>query len=175
MPACRLTALLLVLVVTACAEPVPAPPTGPATVYVIERGWHTDIALPVSEIYGPLAVMTEAYPEATFLTFGFGERQFLITRTPSVGLMLSAMLPSRSAVLMTALKAPPEAAFGSRNVVALRASQAALEGLEAALWQAMSIRGMDCRSGWPRDLIQAAASMPATTPTPVISPATPGR
>ncbi len=143
MPACRLillrlASLLAALVLSACAAPVADPPTGPAVVYVIERGWHTDIGLPVSELSDPLSVMQTGYPGATFLTWGFGERQFLQTRHPSVFLMLSALFPSKSAVLMTALKAPPEEAFEPRNVVVLHISPAALAQLEAALWEAFA-------------------------------------
>jgi hypothetical protein len=136
MPACRLIFLCL-LMLAGCAAAVDDPPAGPAVVYVIERGWHTDIGLPVSELSGPLQVMQADYPGATVLTWGFGERQFLQTRHPSVFLMLSALFPSKSAVLMTALKAPPEDAFGARNVVRLHISADALSRLEAALWAAL--------------------------------------
>jgi hypothetical protein len=147
MPACRLffprlAALAAALVLSACAAPVAVPPTGPAVVYVIERGWHTDIGLPVSELSGPLTVLPAAYPGATFLSWGFGERQFLQTRHPSVMLMLSALFPSKSAVLMTALKASPEEAFDPPNVVKMHISPDGLARLEAGLWGALT-KGAD--------------------------------
>ena len=140
MPACRSIFLCLVAALTlaGCAAPVRNPPTGEAVVYVIERGWHTDIGLPVTELSGPLSVMPAGYPGATFLTFGFGERQFLQARHPSIFLMLSALFPSDSALLMTALKAPPEEAFDARDVVKLQISPTALAQLEAALWEALT-------------------------------------
>jgi uncharacterized protein (TIGR02117 family) len=135
MPAYRLI-LLCLLLLAGCAAPVSDPPTGQAVVYVIERGWHTDIGLPVSELSGPLSIMPADYPGATYLTFGFGERQFLLTRHTSVFLMLSALFPSHSALLMTAIKAPPEDAFDSRNVAMMHISPDALADLKAALWAA---------------------------------------
>jgi uncharacterized protein (TIGR02117 family) len=135
MPACRLI-LLCLLMLAGCAAPVANPPTGQAVIYVIERGWHTDIGLPVEEMSGPLSVLEAGYPGVTFLTFGFGERQFLLARHTSVFLMLSALFPSHSAVLMTALKAPPAEAFGSQNVAMMHISPTGLADLKAALWDA---------------------------------------
>lgn len=119
-----------------CASPVgQVGPPGNAVVYVIDRGWHTDIGLPGSEVAGPLAMLEQRFPGVRFLTFGFGERQFLLSRQPTVGGMLSALLPSRSALLMTALGASPDAAFGARHVVVLYVTGAGLAGIEAAVWQ----------------------------------------
>ena len=101
---------------------------------MIERDWHTDIALPVEDIAGPLAVLERHFPGVRVLTFGFGERQFLINRETDFITMLAALLPSRSALLVTALRASPQQAFGARNVVALRVSRAGLDRIEAAIW-----------------------------------------
>ena len=49
--------------------------------------------------------------------------------------MLSALLPSQSALLMTALSATPERAFGHKNVVVLHVSRAGLDRIEAAIWR----------------------------------------
>lgn len=131
----RLAALCLVLLAAACSTPVPVEPPGAAVVYVVDRGWHTDIALPVEAIAGPLASLEAAFPGVRFLTFGFGERQFLVNHEKNLGSMLNALLPSRSALLMTALQAPPQAAFGASNVVTLRVSQAGLDRIEASIWR----------------------------------------
>jgi uncharacterized protein (TIGR02117 family) len=118
----------------ACSTPRPAAAPAEAVVYLIGRGWHTDIGLPVEEIIGPLAIMEERFPGVRFLTFGFGERQFLVNRKTNIGTMLGALLPSQSALLMTALKASPEAAFGSSNVVVLYVSHTGLDRIEARIW-----------------------------------------
>lgn len=111
-----------------------APPAG-AVVYVIDRGWHTDVGLPAAEIAGPLATLERSFPGVRFLTFGFGERRFLLSRRATLGGMLRALLPSRSALLMTALRATPEAAFGRQHVVALHVSRTGLQRIEARVWQ----------------------------------------
>ena len=137
MPIRRLGFICLTLVglLGACAGPVPPASPDDAVIYVIERDWHTDIGLPVEEIAGPLQILTTSFPGVRFLTFGFGERQFLIDRSRSAGAMLSALLPSESAVLMTALRASPAAAFGQENVVALHVSQAGLQAIKAEIWR----------------------------------------
>jgi uncharacterized protein (TIGR02117 family) len=141
MPCRRLASawLVLALLTNACS---PQPPAGPpdndpdgAFVYVVGRGWHTDIGLPVDEIAGPLATLRNAFPGVRVLTFGFGERQFLVNREKTVGAMLNALLPSQSALLMTALRTTPQAAFGAPNVVVLSVSRAGLEQIEARIWQ----------------------------------------
>lgn len=131
--------LALAFLPGACAAPaVPLAQLGPpgnAVVYVIERGWHSDIGLPVGELTGPLTGLAQRFPGVQFLTFGFGERQFLLARRETLGGMLSALLPSRSALLMTVLSATPGAAFGVQHVVVLHVSRDGLARIEAAVWQ----------------------------------------
>jgi uncharacterized protein (TIGR02117 family) len=131
----RLICVLCILLVTACSAPIAPAAPDDALVYVIRRDWHTDIGLPVQEIAGPLAALEKPFPGVRFLTFGFGERQFLVNHSKDFGAMLSALLPSRSAVLMTALSASPEQAFGEGNVVVLRVSRAGLDRIETAIWR----------------------------------------
>jgi hypothetical protein len=108
---------------------------------VVQRGWHTEIGLAVEDIDGPLATVERAFPGVRFLTFGFGERQFLVNRRRTFGAMLIALLPSRSALLVTALRATPEVAFGPQNVVALHVSRAGLVRIESALWREFETSG----------------------------------
>jgi uncharacterized protein (TIGR02117 family) len=135
MPRRPFAALCLALLLAACSTPAPVEPPGIAIVYVVDRGWHTDIALPVEEIAGPLASLEAEFPGVRVLTFGFGERQFLVNHEKDLGSMLNALLPSRSALLVTALNTSPQAAFGASNVVTLHVSQAGLDRIEASIWQ----------------------------------------
>jgi uncharacterized protein (TIGR02117 family) len=127
--------LALTLAIAGCSASIPTSAPNEAVVYVVQRDWHTDIGLPVEEIAGPLARLEAAFPGVRFLTFGFGERQFLVNRQRTFGAMLGALLPSQSALLMTALSATPAQAFGSANVVALSVSRSGLERIEQALWR----------------------------------------
>jgi hypothetical protein len=124
----------LTLVAAACCARQPVTAPNEAIIYVIERGWHTDIGLPVDVIAGPMTSLEDDFPGVRFLTFGFGERQFVVDRKKSFGAMLRALLPSRSALLLTGLKDPPQAAFGAANVVVLQISRAGLSQIEAKIW-----------------------------------------
>src|SRR5262249_56363104 len=92
-------------------------PNGEATVYVVARGWHTDIGLAVNDVTGPLASLEADFPGLRFMVFGFGERQYYMARDAGSGEMLTALFPSKSAILMTALNTAPDIAFADYAVV----------------------------------------------------------
>ncbi len=87
----------------------------------------------------PLATLAEGFAGAQVLCFGFGERQFFMTPDPGLLTHLSALLPSRSALLMTALRAPADAAFGAGNVVVLHVTPPAEAALRRFLWRSLEL------------------------------------
>ena len=48
-----------------------------ATIYAVERDWHTDIALPAAALEGPLAPLRERFAGAAYFVIGFGDRAYL--------------------------------------------------------------------------------------------------
>lgn len=131
---------VVILLVTGCASNPPlakgAPAAGPANkvVYVIDRGWHTDIALPINEISGPLMGIRPNLSAVRYLLFGFGDRHYLLARKITFLNTLASLFPGRSVILITMLRTPPAHAFGRKNVVKLRLSRAGLERITAFLW-----------------------------------------
>ena len=117
-------------------------PTGDASVYVVERGWHTDVGLPVEDVSGALATLEAGFPGVRFMVFGFGERQFYMSRREGSGEMLTAMFPSKSAVLMTALSASPSVAFADQHVVELHVPQDAVDRIAEGIWRVLE-KGQD--------------------------------
>jgi uncharacterized protein (TIGR02117 family) len=132
-----LTATSLAGCVSASQPLDASPPEGDAIIYVVGRGWHTDIGLSVDEVSGPLAGLERDYPGVRFMMFGFGERAYLMTRGTGSGEALSALLPSKSAILMTALRAPPTDAFADEQVVTLRLGQHNVDRIADLIWQAL--------------------------------------
>ena len=131
-------ALLSGFLLVGCAGSLPpdAPvPTGDASIYVVERGWHTDIGLPVDEIAGPLATLERGFPGVRFMVFGFGERAYYMARRTGSAELLTAMFPSESAILMTALSASPTEAFADQHVVELHLPQDAVDRIADRIWQ----------------------------------------
>lgn len=135
----RLVLYLALAAINGCAArvPLPPPPAGPAvaTVFVVDRGWHTDVGLAVADVHPPLAAVAEDFPGVRYLLFGFGDRAYLLSRHHTLPGDLAALLPGRGAVLVTALRAPPAAAFGADRVVPLPATAAGIERLNAFIWK----------------------------------------
>lgn len=54
------------------AADVPACPAAapPGSIYLISHGWHTDLALPTTELTGGLAVFRRIFPGARTLVIG---------------------------------------------------------------------------------------------------------
>lgn len=141
----RLIGLLLIVMPACCGRPgyrpEPAAAARIATVYVIDRGWHTDIGLGAGDVHGPLATLEADFPGVRYLVFGFGDRAYLLSPYRSAIDMIAALVPGRGAMLVTALRAPPAAAFGASHVVALGVTAGGLDRLNAFIWKDMSRAG----------------------------------
>jgi len=125
------------LSLTGCAlwsSPPPLEATSAPTrhiVYVVHRGYHTDIGLNVGDVSGPLAAVAARFPAAHTILVGFGDRTFVTTRRRWLGDWLLALLPGRGAMLVTGLRTTPDAAFGGSSVVRLALDEARFQGVEA--------------------------------------------
>jgi uncharacterized protein (TIGR02117 family) len=120
--------------------PVTAASPAATTIYVIARGWHTELALPAADAVGKLAAFRGDFPGAHWLSFGWGERAFFMARHPSVGEALRSLFPAPSVLLVSGLVHTPRAGEES---VPLRVSQSGLVALSHFLWKyvATSARG----------------------------------
>ncbi len=129
-------ALLLGLPLAGCAAlPPPDPCPRIAEIAVIDRGWHTDIALPVdgAPLHPWLAELASGFPGVRTMVLGFGDRGWLLERDRSALAPLRALLPGPGAILLTALSVSPEAAFGPGQVVRLPVTAGQMERLQAFL------------------------------------------
>lgn len=122
------------------AEHFPGHFPGPAdeTVYVIGRGWHTEIGLAVAAIGPPLSALAARFPGARALTFGFGDRAFVLARHHGIGVDVGALLPSPGLILVTVLNTSPIAAFGARHVVALPVTRPGFDAIAAYVWESLA-------------------------------------
>jgi hypothetical protein len=123
-----LIALLAVLAACATVPRDEAPgldDADAATVYVVRRGWHTDIGFAVRDLDGPLAAVAGNFPGADYLIVGFGDRGYLEARERGAADLL-ALWPGEGLMLATGIKAPPQQAFGADEVVELRLRRKAM-------------------------------------------------
>jgi len=121
------------LVLCGCgAVPVAQHPAAPADVpvYVVPQGGHTGIAVRRTDIPSPLVPEKRDFPGADYLEFGWGDREFYMAESPGPWLSFkAAFLPTSSVVHVAGVRGEPGAYFTGAEVVELRVSRPALEGL----------------------------------------------
>jgi Protein of unknown function (DUF2459) len=139
----RIIAATVMLVLNACSTPLDRlasvenmAVSGPS-LSIIERGWHTDVALRAEDLTGPVAALRQTFPGARFLVFGFGDHAFYMSRDETFLGMLAALFPGQGVVLVTGLRTSPVKAFGADHVVTLRLSCAQRSAIDAFIGRAL--------------------------------------
>jgi len=120
------TLLWVASLVTGCAGAPPRLGAAPArngdagaAIYVVRRGWHVDIGLPVAQLRGDLASVAHRWPVASYLLFGFGDRRYLMSRDTGSCSGLAALWPGPGLILVTAIQGDLAGAFDDSEVLAL--------------------------------------------------------
>jgi uncharacterized protein (TIGR02117 family) len=112
---------------------------GPAdpheAIYVISGGWHTEVGLPVEPLRGPLSSLIREFPNARYLVFGWGARDYYMAPSTSIADLLRAAVPGPAVMLVIPLETSPEAFFGASNVFALHAPPNGMQHLSQFLWE----------------------------------------
>ena len=62
-------------------------------IYVIVGGWHTELALPMPAISVRLAALKLGFGNARYLVFGWGARDYYMSRDPGLEDLLRAAVP----------------------------------------------------------------------------------
>jgi uncharacterized protein (TIGR02117 family) len=130
--------------VAACATP---PPTSSASgavaatesIYVVRRGWHVDVGIAAPDAQAELRAVRADFPAANYLLFGFGDRRYLLHR--GAGNLLAAIWPGAGVVLVTALRATPQRAFGPQQVIRLSVTPTQLQALQTYIAQSLGMPG----------------------------------
>ncbi|MGH7014847.1 MAG: DUF2459 domain-containing protein [Stellaceae bacterium] len=109
------------------------------TIYVIAGGWHTEIGVPVDALSPPLAALPEISPDARYVVFGWGQRDYYMARNPGLGDLLAASVSGPSVVLVVPLQESPTAYFASgASVFALPVSRPGLDRLAQFVWDSIA-------------------------------------
>ena len=116
--------------------------------YLIAAGWHTEIALPIHAIHGPLRVLTSDFPGSQYLVFGWGERNYYMARAPTFVDAMRAQFPGPAVLLVTPLYRPPRDSRPSAQVFDVSLPTAGLDPLSNHIWAALEKSG----DGTPRRL-----------------------
>lgn len=134
-------------------QPTPLPrfpevPRHDVSAYLIASGWHTEIALRVSAMTGPLQTLARDFPSSDYLVFGWGEREYYMARQPSLSDALRALFPGPAVLLVTPLDRAPRELLVDTRVFGIGLSTAGLGRLVDYVWAALA-RSAD---GTPRRL-----------------------
>jgi hypothetical protein len=116
--------------VTPCASPV----AGSDTVYVVGRGWHAEVGLPVEELDGPLAFYRTAFPGARAVMFGYGKKTFFTAPAQSLAEYVLGPFPGPAAIQVTGLSVLPWEAYPPDSIIALSLPPGGSAALSASLW-----------------------------------------
>ena len=94
------------------------------------QGGHTGLAVRAADIPASLLPEKRDFPQAEFLEFGWGDRDFYMSESPGPWVTFkAAFLPTRSVVHVAAVRGALGDAFPGAEIVELPLSRAALEGL----------------------------------------------
>jgi hypothetical protein len=85
----------------------PAANRPPDELGVLIAGWHTGLVLPAAGL-GPLRALLRGDRQASYVSFGWGNRRFYMTTHPRSGEAIAALFPSPSALLVQTAAAPAD-------------------------------------------------------------------
>ena len=126
-------ALLLCCLIAGCANsPVAVLPQGPleTSIFLVPQGGHTGIAVRRADIPAALLPEKRDFPQADYLEIGWGERDFYMAETAGPWLSFkAAFFPNRSVVHVAGVRGELARSFAGSDILELRLSRAALEGL----------------------------------------------
>jgi len=118
-------------------------------IYVVAGGWHTELALPMSAIVGPLAALKPSFTNAKYLVFGWGAHDYYMAENPGIEELLRAVVPGPAVMLVVPLEVSPETFAGAAYTFALPISRDGVERLSELFWNdlAKDEQGMPRRIG----------------------------
>ncbi len=136
-------AVLLLIGLGGCADTPPAcvPEAVPQkdVVYLIQHGWHTDLAIPSRELRGKMTVFQQIFPGLQVLVVGFGKRTFMMAPVTTSGDLLIGPFPGEGTMLVIGLKGPPEQAYDDGVEATLALPPAGLEKLSDFIWNTLDV------------------------------------
>ena len=99
----------------------------PVSVYVLDHGWHTAIALEGEHVSEKIPEH-DRFPDSRFLMFGWGDNKYYPAERATVSLFLrAAFWPTGSVLHVAGFEETPAVRFSERKVVEIRVSEAGLD------------------------------------------------
>jgi hypothetical protein len=106
---------------------------------VVRRGWHVDIGIAVADMQTALLPVAQAFPDARYLLFGFGDRRYLLHG--GAANMAAALWGGAGLILVTRVdRQQPEDVFGADNVVRFELTTQQMSDLQSFLRGSLTLR-----------------------------------
>jgi Protein of unknown function (DUF2459) len=144
-----LPVLMLMLGLSGCGEAVPGCPPDAApragtvphsdTVYVLQHGWHTDLAIPSQALRGDMLIFRRIYPDLKVLIVGFGKRTFMMAPVTTSTDLLIGPFPGKGAVLVVGLNGPPTLAYDDGLLASVVLPPGGADRLSDFIWQTLDV------------------------------------
>ena len=119
-------------------------PAGDA-VWVVDHGWHTDLAIPTGSLRGRMTGFRTVFPGMAVLLVGFGRRTFMTAPVTGLDDLLIGPFPGDGVLLLAGLTAPPDRAYADGTELLLKLSPDAADRLSDFIWRSFALD----RSGQP--------------------------
>ncbi|UVJ45645.1 DUF2459 domain-containing protein [Pseudomonas sp. LS1212] len=123
----RIVVLALVLTLFGCATAT-APPRveggGWRSLYVVNHGLHTGLAIARPDLLQVLPALAEAFGDGDFVEFGWGDEAFYRAPQATLGLALRALFGSTASVLhVVKIAGDPRRRFAGSEVIEVRVTE----------------------------------------------------
>lgn len=131
-----LAALGIALATTACGgvAPPPCKPDGTDAIYVVGRGWHAEIGIPVEQLDGPLGFYRTVFPGARVVMFGYGKKTFITAPATTLAEYVLGPFPGPAVIQVTGLAVTPLQAYEPGSTIRLAMPPGGDAALSAAIW-----------------------------------------
>jgi hypothetical protein len=132
----RLPLLFTLAALASCAGSTPrtCAPAGTDMIYVVSRGWHTEIGIPADRLDGPLGIFRQLFPGAQAVMFGYGKRTFMTAPADTISEYVLGPVPGPAVIEVFGLRVMPPQAYGTQDMVALPLPRSGARALSAFLW-----------------------------------------
>ncbi|MCQ8277429.1 DUF2459 domain-containing protein [Acetobacteraceae bacterium KSS8] len=107
---------------------------GAANLFVIDHGWHTDLAISADALSGPLASFRSVFPGMRVLQVGFGRRTFMTAPVTGLSDLLIGPFPGDGTLLVAGLTAPPDRAYADGRMARFHVDPADARRLSDFVW-----------------------------------------
>jgi uncharacterized protein (TIGR02117 family) len=126
--------VLIGLLASACARPIDQPyqasETKTRSVFVVNHGWHTGIAIRKADLSRTILPELRDFPDAEFLEIGWGDWDYYQAPDPGLGMALKAAFwSSRSVLHVVGFRVPVENQFRGSEIVEIALSDEGLDRL----------------------------------------------